>query len=951
MNLKEFLQLILASKDYYTLWIHKQDKKTYNQRFDDLDECIEFIEQTDKSTQTVYMAVGKFNNNYGKHPKYGNMYVQRKAEQATVFKTLCVDLDVDPSNPEKYASQKDAAFTIMNACRKVGFPMPMLVNSGYGVHAYWPLQQLIQRDVWVKLSSAMFNMFRSLGCKMDASKIKDPTMVLRPVGTHNKKKEPWQEVRVVREAPAYKVMDLANVLKEYKVNEVTGSVLSKKAKEKNTNAIVSAILDTEPTVIIDTMVACTQMKHILESNGALAFGNTPVDEPLWRASLGVAKFCIDAEQAAVKVSCGHPEYNEDDTLEKLNLYAGTGPTLCATFENLLPEGCASCPNRGKIGTPLQLGNGATEIKVIDEESGEEKVVEFPQSYQRKAGRIIRIDPVSNEEIFVSHYNMWVEARVTDVDEQTNHARVCVQFPTEGIKSFRLESSIIAAGSNDLRKALAEKQVYVTEDIVPVQRYLMNFLKKLQSEGAAIKSYSHYGWQADNSFLWGSELLHGNSTDKIHLEPRARQFLEKLYKKGTLENWRKATRVFGLKDMKKQGAVLLMHLAAPMFKFSGLSSAIVNMFSGDSGSGKTLTNLLGLAAWGDPEKMKLTAKATPNAVYKHLGTFGNAGGYMDESTTMDNKAYREMVMTVQDGKERERLNRSAEFMEQAHWDLPFFMSSNTDAYEILGGKITNEAEQLRVLQFVCDRTEFLSDARRAQQWHDIIKANFGHAGPAFIEAVYLESKGDVQEWYNTMKYKLLDEIDFEFLGQERFYYHLLVCAYIGAYIGAKYNLIDFDGMACIREVAKEMATMRIDREAHRMTGFDVVSQFLTENQDNIVVWVDTPTNSYAMQPTPRKAVARKEIRTDANDNVVGGLLMINRPAFREWCKYRGTSYKQAVSEMSVAGASVSGNVRRSLYKGILWQGTGQSHCIEIDLLSHEDFEHLREAPSMGEPHED
>ena len=47
---------------------------------------------------------------------------------------------------------------------------------------------------------------------------------------------------------------------------------------------------------------CGQLKYI-------ATRQEEVSEPLWRAGLSIAKFCVDGDVAAEKISSRHPDYD------------------------------------------------------------------------------------------------------------------------------------------------------------------------------------------------------------------------------------------------------------------------------------------------------------------------------------------------------------------------------------------------------------------------------------------------------------------------------------------------------------------------------------------------------------------------------------------------------------------------------------------------------------------
>ena len=936
MNTIEFIKTVLAPEDNYLLWLARRSGATWNENYTTAEACVKAALEHDKAKDvTVYMAIGSFADNIGPHKNTGKDYVQRQAHQATKFKTLAVDLDVDPDNPKKYSSQREAVKALLLACKKIGLPEPLIVLSGNGVHAYWIFTESIIADLWEKMSLSLRAAMEANGVKLDVSKVHERTMVLRPVGTHHKKDpDNWKEVHTINESKPRSPIEYAKVLKEYKFAgpKRTGAGPGR----RRTSTVMDALLAGDANVVLADMYKCPQIAALLDSGGATDAAGEIVSEPLWRASLGIAKFCEDSKDAAVQLSSGHPDYDYDDCIEKMENWNGTGPTVCATFAEHCPSACDTCAHNGRITSPAQLVRGVSEIEVqspISTET-ETQTVKLPAGYSFKSRNTYYRRPGSDEDEFVAPYMLWVEQRVTDADENTNSAKIAVDFPLEGIKVITIEASIIAAGGNDLRKALADKQVYINGNIDPLKNYLMTFLRRLQEAVAADVSYKHFGWQKDGSFLIGTNIIGADRETTPHLEGVAKDYEETLTQKGDLDTWVNATRLFDLPGMEFQGFCFLLALGAPLQKAAGFPSALVNMYSKDSGSGKTLTGRFGLSAWGDYRTLGATTKSTPAAFYKHFGTLSNFGIYVDEMTTMDTDRLRSFVMCIQDGVEPIRLSASATgFRDASRWCTPIITSSNTDMYAQLGQTVVSEAEELRILQFNCERVAYLADngMQVGRKLQKLIEDNYGLAGPIFVED--LIKRGGPEAVFNPIYDEFDDAFKFTMPGQERFYKGKIVVAYAAGKLYSELGLIKFNYERHIRAVLKHILKLRKNRSTNVSDGFDILAQFLTENQSEIVYYYTTPTNSYALQPTPRNAVARVELTLDDKERVVGGMMFINRTAFRKWGQFNNTNSSRLVESLEEEGVKIS-YVRKTLYKGV--QGasaSGQTHCHAIDIMSH------------------
>ena len=122
-----------------------------------------------------------------------------------------------------------------------------------------------------------------------------------------------------------------------------------------------------------------------------------MSEPIWRAGLSVAQYCVDRDVAIHAISKNYEQYDPDETEKKANRIKG--PYGCATFEKFNPGGCDECIHKGKIKSPILLGleiAEATTNEIIEEAKDDEPAIvhsvpEYPFPYFRgKAGVFISV---------------------------------------------------------------------------------------------------------------------------------------------------------------------------------------------------------------------------------------------------------------------------------------------------------------------------------------------------------------------------------------------------------------------------------------------------------------------------------------------------------------------------------------------------------------------------------
>jgi hypothetical protein len=183
--------------------------------------------------------------------------------------------------------------------------------------------------------------------------------------------------------------------------------------------------------------------------------------------------------------------------------------------------------------------------------------------------------------------------------------------------------------------------------------------------------------------------------------------------------------------------------------------------------------------------------------------------------------------------------------------------------------------------------------------------------------------------------------------------IVTCMSAMADIVTELGLVKFDAHAAVRNIFQTILEIRGVIVDDIMTGLDVVQQYLAEHVNDMVhmrVRPDALGNdrTHFHEEPQRPAIARTEARLDATGNFTAGLLFINRPAFRKWCKRSGADFNAVISSLGKDGVDVKPNIRKSLYKGVEGKSaSGQSYCLRIDVSSHprliESFDNI--IPSM------
>lgn len=905
-----FLTAVLPANGNYVLNIATQRvdgtkwHKNYNATT--IAELAQKAQQLDAGpTQTVYYALASFTDNIDPDGK-----VRRTQEKATLFKTLA--FDVDPTDSKKnviYTTQRDMAAAAIGACDKIGLPHPVFVSSGYGLHCYYPLTVEISKTMWVRISTMLRDALIAAGMTLDVSKICEPAMVLRPVGTHNKKSAGTKEVKLLSKLEAFDPMELATILKKF-AKPPSATATGKKGR---TSAVMAAILDTEFPPADHKLIElrCHHISVIAQTGGN-------VDEPLWHKSIGIAKHCIDGRAVAHKWSEGYPGYTAAETDKKFDAW-GMGPTTCKVFESLDKSPCDNCEHRGRISSPVQLGVPEVHAPVPVSAT----VTMMPvRNYQYNNGKILRT--VGGESQHVSDYLIFPSNRYKD---ELTGKTVClaeVKLPIEGWQTYELPMDTLSSVA-DFQGWLINHQIFVHSKttLEEMRRFMLTYLQELQLATESDAMSSSFGWTDDTctQFVWGGKIITKDDTKEVRLSNAASDFAPSLVPRGNRDAWTRATAMFDEPGMQLFGLVFLMSIGSPLMAGSGLKSVLVNMFSKNSGTGKTTTGLFANSMYGNPNKLMLTVQDTDNSVFKTMGVYGNLPVYVDEITKINHdKAGRlgQIVYFITQGREKRRMNREGGFQESVEWQSITTASSNDDMYALLGNQMTFEGESMRILQFTMPDTALFKAENGGEFGYKMslfLAANYGLAAEDFIRGVL--SLGGPKDVYGKARAKFATKFGFTFTGKERFWQAALVIAYATGTITNALGITKFNIDECIKAGLKEVQRLRTDLADDRLDCFDLLGQYVNEHAAKTTVYkknVLTKNDGAVMAPYPHEAVARVEALCDHKNPFISGKLFINQVHFNSWCHDKGLDRKGLLMDLATHSVVVHKDRRISLMRG-------------------------------------
>lgn len=917
--------------------------------FSDIDEAVAEIQSLDAEPYTtVYFTVGSFKDHREVDPQTGKVKIKRKQVNATWFKALALDLDI--GDAKGYQTQKEGFAALMAAVNSVGLPIPMVVSSGNGLHVYWPLDESVPVKHWERMSIALRMALEEQGVVIDTSKIHDPSMVLRPVGTHHKKQVPWKPVEVKHAPDAdYPVMEIATILKPWigKTPAVAKPAHVGKAKQ---SSIAAAVLSSHDVILDEVVKRCAQVRALVESGGQVDAAGRNVEEPLWRVTMGLAAHTTDQHDAIIRLAGQHPDFDLATSTEKMRGWAG-GPPLCSTFEQHCSAGCQGCPYRGNIRSPASLSR-QTEVEVPAAfvnapEDAPAIVLPLPPGYVIYNGALSREvrtpqddGSESIEYDHISDYEMHVTGIYQDPASGKSTFRLMIKYPHVGYKEEAHDMSVIAAAGKDFGTLLMDRQVFVKA--LPMQEkirgYIVDYLKMVQQQAPSGIDFTSFGWQPDGSFMCGEQLINSpNGVTDTRLRGAAQHLGAHIRPVGTRDGWVQGMAMLNRPGTETIRAAVLLSTIGLLGPAAGNSTLVVSIYSTETTTGKTLALIAANSLVGSPRDLLLNRKDTANAMYKIRGVLNHLPACMDEVTTADDRDVADMLYDFSQGREKIRMHKDGQLRDPATWEGPTLMTTNISLHQkVEGAQAGNEPLKARCLELGQHDRTFVT-ARDGQtrsdsyEFFEILAKNNGWAFPELVAGVI--AMGGPEAVWSQAESRFEDKFGFRFLPQERFYRTGIISAWAMGMIGRRLGLFPFDLEDTIRHLlAAVERTRRIEVE-HKVDVFDTIGQFLAEHNDQIIEarCQYGSTTEQVIMPVPEKAFVRVKVVYDATSPIMpGSMIAINAEKLRTWLRLKRDGMDRLERELEAEGALLKSRERVTMFKGCPKHPPGQSQCIVLNL---------------------
>jgi hypothetical protein len=939
---------------YFFVGIEVTDKK--NKRVtpipvNNLDELLREVERHKDSNQS-YMALASF--------KIGEKGYNRRQINAVKVKSLWIDVDCfNPNKPDRkaaYASVEAGLEALAAYLAESGLPQPTIINSGFGLHVYWPLTYEIEPERWKGLALKLKASVTNQGLQADHSRTTDCASILRVPGTVNwgfvesqfvtllqlgEPTDPAELERLLSSSPAP-----AEIFSSQPGSpppplppEGDGNPLAEREDEWLKNNSLADKRDRDPLMVIKY---CQQVREA---------GDHDVDRLTWFLMLAVMTFCANGREWARAISQKDlKRFNEEVFHQQFDSAKG-GPPLCETFEFHDRQRCEGCLHKGKIKTPVQLGD-IVEVKGQPHNlssptpsvesvtpaalAGPDKLGRgeaykdrnfevipgeglYSITYEKQGDKSVAIKTLINRNEFYFHD---IEM---EVDRDTKSERRFIKFDVKHKDHKRLRTVVFE--TNEISSSNKFNTWLQNHGLMPVERKFYNrmfdfmtaFGERIQAHQTTLKM-DHFGWEIikDNKtgenylgFIWANKAFTERGERKVSLtNDRCQRMVdEELKSCGSLEEWRKIPEMYSRFDQKEAQLFICAGFATPWMKFMPGSgkNLVMSIWEPEGGRGKTTLLEVVSSIWGESVEQIVTKTTTLASRYQIIGVRRNLPFCVDELTTMREEDLQNFLFDISQGKEKRKTKSGGVgFMNTGQWQTITMVTSNRSIREILN-RISGQtkAESMRVVEIEC---AFKILSREENDYFDrclmLKSSNYGLAGPEFMRNCLAQPdfKEKFIEDVMTFVYETRTK------QSERFWCYGLGAAIVAGREAVRQGLISYD-MDALERWVKEvlLVEQREETSIKPHTSLNILSSFFYDHLPNVLAvrmkkrpieWYESADGDLRSDPYVVRAPTSKELKIRLELDTY--CIYVDKKFLEEWGAERRISVKTLIRELIEEG---------------------------------------------------
>lgn len=973
----KFLRLIWPATGHYciahpftpqgsanTVYVHKV--------FPTIGEAVTHVHET-MHTADTYFAMLSLREPQVWDPTKDNYKTGQKGAWATrlqsnMLAAKCVfwDLDVGPE-ASKYLTRKDALAALTSFVNATLMPMPMMVSSGGGVHAYWPFDADVPTLEWRDIAFQMRQLAETLKLRIDPTRTIDSSSVLRVLGTFNwKDRQNPREVVMLQEAAPTPVEVFKRLLSDALIKH---GVQAQSAPLKAAPPLPTGLEEQRfndfgpPPTLSEVAAACGQVNEIVASQGMPSHPHYgQLDNTAWyRGMMAVVGHVEDGDEWCRRLTAQHPRDNADVEAKILQLKQFP-PARCETLAQFMPwkdAPCLTCrfnkdpsvpnpiaaarrstlapPPMATSPEPASSGSSAASTTVPTTPPSmipalvapsialqAAQIANPPSPYERLASggiAINRVDKDGNKSQSVIYgYDLYPLKRLVNGDAGMEQQQWRATLPRSGAKDFVIDADVIY----DARKfatAMSHNGVYPNKaDLPALQDYMVAYISQLQRDLDADNQTSHLGWgDGYRQFVLPDKtLLEDGTVRNSALTDGAKRAAQFITKGGDVNEQVKLMSFYDHPEYIPNQSVILDAFASIIFHATGNHGIVVNM-SGASGVSKSTTLYTAASAWGEPKLWPINGTnrgATANARSQRLVTNANLPTMVDEITHLPAKDAIDLAMSVTQPGHRLRLGTDGNEKASNGTDYKsaiMVCSANSSLHALLStDNAAGTAGSMRVFEMKF-AAQTVHTKAQADEFLRQLCLHYGHLGELFAQFV-VRHRAKVEHRVQTV----MREVDAagHIQSSERFWSARIASGIVAGEICKALHILPYAVEPILDwSIKTQIPFMRgVVKEEYR-SPLAVLTDYIAEKNGSILV-VDKATSIGANTSGQHVATDQAYGINNIHGALLGhydikaGVMYLLKQGFKDHCNRVGASSTRIVEELNTPSGA-PGTVPRKI----------------------------------------
>lgn len=458
--------------------------------------------------------------------------------------------------------------------------------------------------------------------------------------------------------------------------------------------------------------------------------------------------------------------------------------------------------------------------------------------------------------------------IRDSTRNTIEFEFAVQQADNKLVHLRFSSAELASDEELIKLFASVGVIYHVSDAKSKKNRTALFLNYIrQSVGKLMavnqrftSNIKQFGWTPDKKgFLLGDWLIYGGERrERAHPTKSCVPYVDAMTPPPTarVHKWAEAASIYGHKGMESAQFIMGVSLASPVLGLlatADAQGALINIFSQDSGLGKTTLAHSALSIWGRaaPVGNRVGLSGISNDTQKSrifgMSLFQNIPYYMDETTDMKPQQSYQLVYQITQGQDARRMKQSGTELHDTigGWNMVTMTSSNKSLveklYTVAGA--SGDAVHARVLEIDMAKLRSARDVKDASgnplYTHAEIQNafrtmqfdNYAIIGQDYLIKVANKHDSLVNEFEAIRRE--LDSV-FNFRSFERFWANTAVVGIMGIRHGNQFGYFNFDERAVIEWLQATLRGIRDVRTESKISITDIINDYILNTQANSIL---------------------------------------------------------------------------------------------------------------------